>query len=378
MLNIIWYGLATLFLILFARELWGLWQKKTKKRAAQISRLIIFLILMVLSLIPGLLFPPHEPLVVTGTYKTGMVRYTYVDSQRMEPYSHDDENRKVNVVFWYPETSDENETFPLIVFSHGGLGTETSNESLFLELASHGYVVCSIGHPYHALYTKSEEGKITFVSSEYFNEIQREDAKTNKQQSYNYYQKWLGLRTADINFVINTILEKTTNDEDGVYGLIDETKIGLIGHSLGGSAVLAIPRQRDDIDVVIALESPFLFDIIGVENGAFVWLEDTYPIPVLNIYSDSSWSNLSLWSQYARNASLISEPPETAISLHFSGAGHFSLTDLALVSPRLTRFLEKGLSNDDPESYLRKVNQACLEFLDLYLKNIGSLEKIKQ
>jgi len=33
-------------------------------------------------------------------------------------------------------------------------------------------------------------------------------------------------------------------------------------------------------------------DIIGVEDGEFVWNEDTYPIPVLNIYSDSSWSHL--------------------------------------------------------------------------------------
>lgn len=48
------------------------------------------------------------------------------------------------------------------MFSHGGLGTETSNESLYLGLTSHGYVGCSIGHPYHALWTKNEDGRLTF------------------------------------------------------------------------------------------------------------------------------------------------------------------------------------------------------------------------
>jgi hypothetical protein len=84
---------------------------------------------------------------------------------------------------------------------------------------------------------------------------------------------------------------------------------------------------------VIALESPFFHDIIGVENGEFLWLDKAYPVPVLNIYSDSSWSHLSEWPQYARNAALLTDAPETAVSLHLPGAGHFSLTDLALTSP---------------------------------------------
>ncbi len=61
-------------------------------------------------------------------------------------------NRQVNVEFWYP--SDGGGKYPLVVFSHGALGIKTSNTSTFIELASHGYVVCSIDHPYQALFTR--------------------------------------------------------------------------------------------------------------------------------------------------------------------------------------------------------------------------------
>jgi dienelactone hydrolase len=344
---------------------------KSKTILAFVALLAFFLAMSLL------LFPPWQPMDVTGPYTIGTERYTYTDEKRTEIYSDVGENRQVNVVFWYPEGTGDGETYPLVVFSHGGLGTENSNESLYRELASHGYVVGAIGHPYHAFWTKSEDGRTTFVSREYFNELQREDAGHDKEQSFRYYQSWMEIRTADINFVLDTILARVADGADGLYALVDGARIGVMGHSLGGSAALAIPRQRDDVVAVIALESPFFHDIIGVENGEFLWLDKAYPVPVLNVYSDSSWSHLSEWPQYARNAALLTDAPETAVSLHLPGAGHFSLTDLALVSPLLTRLLEGGQPNPDRVGYLQKVNRACLEFFNRYLKNPAETVEIQ-
>lgn len=330
-------------------------------------RVGLILVLVLLVATPFVLFPPHRPLPATGPHGVATARDTYTDMRRLDPFSGRGEERRVNVAFWYPQVVSRGETFPLVVFSHGGLGTETSNESLFLELASHGYVVASIGHPYHALWTRGEDGHTTLVSWEYFGELQREDAKADRQQSYRYYQKWMATRTGDINVVIDTILAKAAGGAGGVYALVDGARIGVMGHSLGGSAALAMPRQRDDIDAVIALEAPFLYDISGVEGGEFAWLDAAYPAPVLNIYSDSSWSHLAEWPQYARNHELLSSASPTAVSLYLAGAGHFSLTDLALASPLLTRLLEGGPPTLDREEYLRAVSQACLEFFDRYL-----------
>ena len=333
-----------------------------------VGRLSVALLLVFLVVTPRLLFPPYQPLDVTGPHAIATVRYTYTDEQRSEQYSSSGENRRVNVAFWYPENGGGDETYPLVVFSHGGLSTENSNESLYRELASHGYVVCSLGHPYHAFWTKDEDGRVTFVSREYFGEIQREDAKRDKEQSFRYYQKWMETRTADINFVIDTILAQAVGGAGGVYALVDGARIGVMGHSFGGAAALAIPRQRDDIAAVIALESPYLYDIVGVENDEFVWADPMYPVPVLNIYSDSSWEHLSQWAQYARNDEFIFKSPDTVSNLYLPGRGHFSMTDLALVSPLLVRLLEGGDPIQDSEEYLQAINKACLLFFDRYLK----------
>lgn len=332
-------------------------------------RLGLAVLLASVAVLPVLVFPPHKTLAPTGPYSIATARDTYTDPQRGEPYAASGEPRRVNVAFWYPENAHAGATYPLVVFSHGGLGTANSNASLYRELASHGYVVCALGHPYHALWTRSEDGRTTLVSREYFGELQREDAKTDKGQSLRYYRKWLAIRTADIRFALDTILARAAAGADGVYARVDGARIGVMGHSLGGSAALAIPRQRSDIDAVIALESPFLGDILGVENGEFIWLDEAYPVPVLNIYSDSSWSHLAEWAQYARNADLLTNAPPTALSLYLPGRGHFSLTDLALVSPLLTRILDGGQPSRDSIEYLRGVNQASLDFFDRYLKS---------
>jgi dienelactone hydrolase len=329
-----------------------------------IRRLALVLLVLLMALLLALVLSPYQPLAATGPYRVATTRSTYTDSSRIEQYSSSGAKRRVNVSFWYPQNAGVGETFPLVVFSHGGLGTEDSNESLYLELASHGYVVASIGHPYHALWTKDEGGRTTFVNLDYFQELQQEDPQRDRLASYRLYQQWMATRMGDIGFVIDTILDEAANDSPGAASLVDGTRIGVMGHSLGGSAALGIARQRDDIDAVIALESPFLYDIVGVENGEFVWSDESYPVPVLNVYSDSSWSHLAQWPQYARNAAWLADGPETAVNLHLPGGGHFALTDLSLASPLLTRVLEGGQAVHDRRAYLQEVNRACLEFFE--------------
>jgi pimeloyl-ACP methyl ester carboxylesterase len=153
---------------------------------------------------------------------------------------------------------------------------------------------------------------------------------------------------------------------------VDTDHIGMMGHSLGGSAALGIGRQRAEIKAVIALEAPFLYDIVGVEDGEFVFVNAVYPTPVLNVYSDDSWDDLAEWAQYARNYALLSDPDATAFNLHISGVGHLALTDLALSSPFLVRILDRSPMARQPEEALQIINRISLQFLDHFLKNLGN------
>jgi len=373
-----YYALAALLFLLSVIGAVNLIRKKEEKKGYRTVRVVFKAIGMTLLIfvvtLPAIIFPQHKSLKTTGEYQVATVNYTYTDASRVETYTNTGENRKLNVEFWYPEDYDEStlSTCPLIVFSHGAAGIKSSNESLYNELASHGYVVCSIDHTYQCLYTTDENGYTTWIDMGFMQELNAEDARSDRQKSYEYYKKWMEIRTSDINFVIDYILSKAgKNDAETVYRLVDNKKIGVIGHSLGGSAALGIGRMRNDVSAVIALESPFMCDIKGVEDGKFVWNDETYPIPVLNIYSDSSWSHLDEWPQYAENYALLSTANVTAFNVHISGAGHLTLTDLALTSPFLTHMLNGQKSNTDAEYCLKTINKVCLEFFDCYLRGEG-------
>jgi dienelactone hydrolase len=324
--------------------------------------------------LPAIIFPQHVTVIeTTGKYQVATSTYTYTDISRVETYTDTGENRKLNVEMWYPKNTTE--TYPLIVFSHGSLGLKTSNLSLYNELASHGYVVCSIDHTYQCISTTDEDGHKTSIDKGFMREIISDNAKADRQQSYENYQKWMKIRTGDINFVIDYILtEAEKGNTDAAYKLVNSSKIGVMGHSLGGSAALGMGRIRDDVSAVIALESPFFCDIEGIKDGEFVFADKKYPVPMLNVYSDASWSFLGQWPQYAENYALLSNSNETAFNLHIGGVGHLDLTDLALDSPLLTRIFDviSGVkSTTDPADCLKVINKVCLEFFDCYLKNQG-------
>lgn len=378
-LSIIDWGLRYYILFAFLVSLAvvgvvSLIREKEEQGAYKASRVVLKAVgmaaLIFVLTLPAIIFPQYKALEATGEHKVTTVTYTYTDISRVETYADTGENRKLTVGMWYPE--DARGTYPLIVFSHGGLGVKSSNESLYLELASHGYVVCSIDHTYQGFFTTDVDGNTTWIDRGFMKEIMAENAQANRQQSYEYYQKWMNVRTRDLNFVIDRILGEAQHSEaDAVYKLIDTTKIGVMGHSLGGSAALGIGRMRDDVSAVIALESPFMCDIKGVTDGEFVFTDDFYPVPVLNVYSDSSWSILGERPQYARNHALLSETDATAFNVYIGGVGHLTLTDFALTSPFLTRAFNGHRSTTDTEYCLRTINKVCLEFFDCYLKEKG-------
>lgn len=369
-----YYTIAALLLLLAVFGAVTLIRKSEEKKEYKAVRVVLkaigMTVLIFMLILPAIIFPQHKAMEVTGKYQVATVIYTYMDTKRVETYTATGENRKLNVEMWYPKNADGK--YPLIVFSHGGFGVKSSNESLYNELASHGYVVCSIDHTYQCFYTTGEDGHTTFMDNGYMKECSDENAQLSRQQSYEDYQKWMKIRTGDINFVIDYILEEAKNNAaDMVYKLVDTTKIGTMGHSMGGSAALGIGRMRDDISAAIALESPFMCDIKVVQDGEFVFTDKVYPVPVLNVYSDDSWSILGKRPQYAENHALLKGTNATAFNVYISGVGHLTLTDFALTSPFLTRIFNGHKSTTDTKYCLKTINKVCLEFFDCYLKGEG-------
>ncbi|MEF3354125.1 alpha/beta hydrolase [Paenibacillus sp. GYB006] len=370
-----WGLFAGLLFILAFKEIVALLRKQTRtpryKVFSTVWKFLILELIVVVTLGPVLLFPQYRLPQVTGPYAVATATYTYVDQNRIEEFTDQDDNRFVNVEFWYPEQADG--TYPLLMFSHGAFGIKASNSSTFTELASHGYVVVSIDHPYHSFYTFSEDGKIVTVNPEYMQEVNN----ANKAGIYSlgeYFeltQKWMTLRTDDMNLVIDTILEQAGEGEDSVYELIDTQKIGVFGHSMGGAASVALSRERDDINAVVNIDAPFFselaYDKVTNELSA---KSEAYTIPLLNIYSDDVWIQLDNSPSYIANK-ISNENYNSAYTVHFNGAKHLSLTDLPLFSPILAYLLQGGKADIDKYYAIETQNEIILQFFDYALKNQG-------
>lgn len=354
-----YYPIIVLYVCLIALNEWRIFRSQSKHKHTR--RGIITLLFIATAFLPSVLFPLSQPLKPTGILTVKTTRLFFTDTSRIELYSDKGGARAFSARVWYPESTDE--LYPLILYSHGGISLDTSNESLFIELASHGYVVLSVAHDYHSIVTTNEHGKNRWINSGYLNELNREDAKKDPENSVALYHEWMQYRSADLVYIMDSL----TQDNE-VMARIDTTRIGVVGHSLGGSVALCMGRSQSRVKVVIALESPFMCDITGVDEGGFVFDETEYPTPVLNIYSDSAFAHLGSWPQYKANYRLLSTTNPSNHFLHIEGTHHFSLTDLSLTSPLLARILNGEKSSRDAQETLQIINSVSLEFLNNYLK----------
>jgi dienelactone hydrolase len=379
-----WYLLAALLLVWAALATWTLIRKKDEKKEYKTSRIVFkglaMLLLVVFAVIPALIFPQYKLPKMTGKYEVATANYTYTDKNRIETFTNTGENREVNVEFWYPK--DAAGTYPLVVFSHGTGGAKTSNTSTFVELASNGYVVCSIDHPYHSMVTIDANGHRTMIDNAYLQEYMNfSNGKYDAATAFKLHNKWMQLRTADINFVLDTILGHAKEaGSDAVYQLIDPEKIGLIGHSLGGESSAQVARERNDIDAVINLDADLQGEYLDFVDGKEVMNAKVYPVPILTILTDTLVRLIDAVPDANTVVAVrhVTATAPNAFEVDLTGTDHMSVTDLPLISPFLVSMINASVPKAggghaaDALSTIGKMNDIVLQFFNVYLKGKGS------
>jgi pimeloyl-ACP methyl ester carboxylesterase len=318
-------------------------------------------------LVWAVVFVNLSPVASTGPYAVASQVIQLDDPSRTETFSQAGGPRKLAVLMVFPEAPQlPGRTLPLVLFSHGGISSMQGNLSLFEGLASHGYVVASVSHSFHALSTPID-GRNRIISRGYFADITRENSHKDIGNSLRLFDQWMALRIADLSFVLDQLL--APGGDAPWRQMIDAGSIGLGGHSLGGAAAYGLARKRQDVRAVMALESPYLADITGISGGDFTWDTAPYHCAMLNLYSDTGMRLVDKDHKYAQNKRLQA-PGMGAESLHLSGSNHFTLTDLALTSPILCTLLDGSHETPGIET-LRQINQAALSFYNAHLKGPG-------
>ena len=357
-----------------------------KKAGGAVAGCVLCILACALLLIPAFVFTDYNGLPVSGEHPVGQTDAILIDSSRTDPFEQDGSFREVPVHFYYPEDAAQGERFPLVIFSHGAFGYYQSNTSTYMELASNGYVVVALDHPHHAFFTEDTQGKTVLVDMDFINTALNLNDSIDKQQQLELYRDWMGLRVPDMNFALDEIEaaaaggktdeswfvpEKNREALLSALAMTDTSRIGLMGHSMGGATSVQVGRERDDIAAVIDLDGTMLGEYLGVENGEMIVNDAKYPLPVLDL---NNWESYNEQLEYVAqghaypNVTVVSGA-ETGFRVGIRDTEHMDFTDLPLLSPALGKLLGSG--ERGTEETMTIVNALVLNFFDCYVKGEG-------
>ena len=132
--------------------------------------------------------------------------------------------------------------FPVVLFSHGWQGTRSEYTSIAEDLASRGYVVFGIDHPYLGR-VLLPDGRVTEAT---------EDQFQSREEIQQYYAK-------DVQFTIDQITRLDSADPDGIFtGRLGLSRIAAIGHSSGFVAAGTACRLHRRIRACVNVDAPKL------------------------------------------------------------------------------------------------------------------------
>jgi len=359
-----------------------------KTKIGKTASLLFSVMMFVFALTPAFLFKNYQGRPVTGQYTPASCSAVLTDDSRTEQFEQDGSAREVPVHLFYPAEAVNiaDHSLPLVIFSHGAFGWYQSNMSAYRELASNGYVVASIEHPYHSLFTYDTSGKLIIADRQFLQDVMtigdKED--TEREEVFKTECGWIELRIADMDFAVDTLKSAALSNDFSAWTftegdtvqfetaarLIDTGKIGLMGHSLGGATAVTAGR-RDDISAVIDIDGTMIGEQTGFADGRNIINEEPYTTPLLEFENEKSHFDVIEAEKdgyiYANN--VVRKNAANAYQTYFAGAGHMNFTDLPLISPFFAKQL--GTGDIDPEQCTDTLNELILEFFDAYLKGQG-------
>ncbi|KAG0647600.1 putative 1-alkyl-2-acetylglycerophosphocholine esterase [Hyphodiscus hymeniophilus] len=162
--------------------------------------------------------------------------------------------------------------YPLLLFSPGLGDPRLYYSALAQQVASQGFTVMTIDHPYDA-------GIVVYPDN---STISGADIETDEQILFD-----LSVRVKDISFVLDQLSHPSLTCSL-IPGLeLDTKKVGIFGHSLGGAAAAQAMLEDDRLVGGINLDGTFFGSVVesGLSSPFLIFAHEGK-----NISTDASWS----------------------------------------------------------------------------------------
>ncbi|MGW1615347.1 alpha/beta hydrolase family protein [Streptomyces sp. NPDC002285] len=227
--------------------------------------------------------------------------------------------------------------FPLVVLSPGFTLPRATLTALAEDLASRGYVVALVDHPYENAGTTLPDGRtLPCAICDEFSSIGGSAVARS--------------RAEDVSFVLDRL---TGRHPAWRYArVIDAKRIGMAGHSIGGNAAAATMAADARVKAGVNMDGTFFSPVPagGLDGRPFLMI-GAENRPPRDTTWDEAWADLDGWKRW----------------LTFDGTDHGSFTD----APLLGEFL--GIPDTAPLPYGRSLalTRAYVSaFFDLHLKGV--------
>lgn len=350
----------------------------------------------------------------TGAYPVGRIEAVWIDSSREEIFTDaPDDLRQVPVYIWYPAADDNapvapwldpvlapryseqfglpldvlgamftvharsgasvavsDAPFPVLIMSHGN-GWFPELYTAFAEsLASHGYVVIGVRHPYNAAAARLADGTValTVPAADVtgLNIPMGANQLEVLEMTDVHAQGLLAVQVGDLRFALDQA-ERMNADDPLLAGRLDLARVGVLGHSFGGATA------------VDALLADARFGAAALIDGSlFSDMSAGSDRPILALFADTTTAGpgeaalaaLGLNNDELERLNNIVGRPRTLIDatpdgvfVTVTGTKHINFSDAGLLGT-LIDGLESEFGTIDPRLALDITNAYLLAFFD--------------
>ena len=222
--------------------------------------------------------------------------------------------------------SSANETYPIVLFSHGLCGYEMENTVLCADLASYGNVVVSIGHPKGSKILTYMDGSI-WEDPVPFKKI-RHKLDTVEPLWYEDFLETI------------KYLKEINLTDPLLKGRLDFSSLGIVGDSFGGCCGIA----------AILKDEKFLY-AVNLDGGLFVPMKYTYPgKPILVLCNSLNFLARSSLSRHKCTGLEVKKAKKIA---------HYEFSDGVYLGPKgkADRAWADKASRERSEKILKFINQ---------------------